>query len=253
MPQFALRLAYDGTDFAGWWRQPGLRCVASHVDQAGMAIGEPQLHSHGIARTDGGVHARAQIARVSCQRQWSAAAFCQALNRQLDGDCRCLGAAAVDQDWDLLGAADSKTYCYRCDSTAHGDPFQRRWAWRAPLGADWQLLQKAAHLLQGRHDFRCFLRRGDYRQDTVCNLEEVRWLQEHGQRQCWMRGNRFIYRLARSLVGCMWSIARGSSSLNDLEHALNQGVANPATQQQAPAHGLCLEQVSLIHELNWSA
>ncbi|TVR16337.1 MAG: hypothetical protein EA401_01565 [Planctomycetota bacterium] len=253
VPHFALRLAYDGSDFAGWWRQPGLRCVASDIDQAGTAIGEPDLQCTGIARTDRGVHAREQIARVSCQRPWTTEHLCRALNHHLATDCRCLSAARVTDDWDIRASCRSKTYTYACDCSPWGDPFARRWAWRPPTGGDWQGLQNAAKILVGKHDFRCFIRRGEYRHDTVCTLQDITWTREGNIWRCGIQGDRFIYRLARSLVGCMWSAARDPTQLAHINEALEGGAPHPATMQQAPAHGLCLEKVELHQPLQWSA
>ena len=59
-----LDLAYDGTAFRGWARQPGLRTVQGVLEQAITRVlgGEPQLVVAG--RTDAGVHAAAQVAHL---------------------------------------------------------------------------------------------------------------------------------------------------------------------------------------------
>jgi tRNA pseudouridine38-40 synthase len=68
--RYALWLAYDGTAFAGWWRQPGERTVAECIDAAFARFGETEARVVGVSRTDAGVHARGQVAHVDTLRTY---------------------------------------------------------------------------------------------------------------------------------------------------------------------------------------
>ena len=55
-------LEYDGTNFAGWARQPGLRSVQEQVERALRTIlREEDLTLVVAGRTDAGVHAWGQV------------------------------------------------------------------------------------------------------------------------------------------------------------------------------------------------
>jgi len=62
MRNIRIELAYEGTDFSGWQRQPDRPTVQGCLEAAlARILGEPpQLYGSG--RTDAGVHASGQVA-----------------------------------------------------------------------------------------------------------------------------------------------------------------------------------------------
>jgi tRNA pseudouridine38-40 synthase len=255
MPSFALHLAYDGTDFAGWWRQPGRRTVAAELDAACRRIGEAAPDAIGASRTDAGVHARGQVARIACARAWSPVALLRALARQLPADLACQRVALAAPGWHPGHDASAKTYRYRIDNGAIADPFAARYAWRPPFRLALAELAAAARALPGRRDWGGFVRRGESRAGAgalVRTISRVEWQLAGDALECTVTGEAFTYRLVRSLVGAMVAVAQGGCSAAELGRALRGG-ASPAGRQQAPACGLCLERVHYASEPEWVA
>ncbi|WP_345499554.1 tRNA pseudouridine(38-40) synthase TruA [Nocardia callitridis] len=57
-----LEIAYDGTDFVGWARQPGLRTVQGLLEEALSKVLREPIQLTVAGRTDAGVHAEGQVA-----------------------------------------------------------------------------------------------------------------------------------------------------------------------------------------------
>ncbi|MDA3963591.1 MAG: tRNA pseudouridine synthase A [Planctomycetota bacterium] len=248
--RFALILAYDGGDFAGFWRQPGRRTVASVCDEAFARINEPEARVDPAARTDTGVHARGQVAHVDLARQWEPATLREALDHHLSSDCSCVAAARVSDTWQARDSV-AKTYRYRLDIGSPRSPFLARTSWRPPQALQHEDLYHAAELLLGQHDMRAFARRGDHRDNHLVTLTEVAWQLAAPELACTITGDRFTYRLVRSLVGAMVATACGACDLDQLRQALD-GTPTDACRHQAPPRGLCLERVHYAHEPNWT-
>jgi tRNA pseudouridine38-40 synthase len=249
-----LLLAYDGSAYAGWWQQAGQRTVAGAVDAAWARLGESGIRCQGASRTDAGVHARGQVAEVMLQRAWEPRRAQHALDRHLDATCFCRAVALPPPGWQGVAAARSKTYVYTLCARPERDPWRHREVWQVPFALDLAALQAAAALIPGRHDWSAFRRRDESRdleQDGGWRAIDCCTWSEHGPwLQCRVRGEGFLHHLVRSLVGAMVAVAHGSCSLDQLRQAV-AGVANPASRQQAPAHGLCLETVAYASAIAW--
>ncbi|GDY11300.1 tRNA pseudouridine synthase A [Planctomycetota bacterium] len=244
MPRFALRLAYDGTEFSGWWRQPDRRTVAGELDLAFARIGEPEARAEGASRTDAGVHAADQLAHVDCQRRWAAEALRLALARHLPPEIAVRDVAAVADDWHAVAGVRRKTYGYRLDLGQSADPFLARFAWRPPWSAriDRSLMAAAVARLPGDRDWSAFVRRGDQREDPRCRITNARLVIRGSTVEIRLTADGFLYRLVRSLTGAVGAVACGAASLDDLDAALT-GITTTASRQQAPARGLHLLRI----------
>jgi len=109
-----LTLEYDGSRFAGWGVQPGLRTVQEELERAlRTVLGENGLDGRPLklsvaGRTDRGVHAWGQVASYSHE-----AVDPLRLNGLLDDDLAVLAAEPAPDGFDARRDAVSRTYCYR--------------------------------------------------------------------------------------------------------------------------------------------
>jgi tRNA pseudouridine38-40 synthase len=240
-------LGYDGTEFSGWARQPGLRTVQATLEDAlGTVLRLPERASLTVAgRTDAGVHARGQVAHVDLPTaRWSAHPNpFRALARALPPDIRVRALTEAPPGFDARFGALSRRYAYRiCDQLGGPDPLRRRevLARRRPVDVD--LMNAASMALVGLHDFAAFcrFRRGG---TTLRELTELRWERDRDRLVVGtVVADAFCHSMVRSIVGALLPVGEGRRSWEWPGQVLLGGVRDPLVQVAA-AHGLTLEEV----------
>lgn len=241
-----LRLAYDGTGLAGAAWLPDRPTVAGAVADALARCGLRAEAVDVLCRTDAGVHARGQVAWADLGgRVVDPADAWRRLARHLPPTVRCLATA-----WGPAPVAADKTYAYTLDTSAAGDPFAARFAWRPARPVDPAVLDALAPRWCGRRDLVAFARRGDHRTDHAVHVLASSWRHGPGRSVYTVRADRFSFRGVRAMVGAMVRVAQGSAEVAALDRALG-GRTDALTRETAPARGLCLDAVTLADDVAW--
>lgn len=253
-----LDLSYDGTGFAGWASQPGLRTVQATLEAAlgtVLRCEPPRLTVAG--RTDAGVHARGQVAHVDVPADaWVAvrgrlADPAQALVRRLAGvlppDIVVHRAAPAPEGFDARFGATSRRYVYRlADDPQQVDPLRRGHVVRHRLPLDVAAMAAAAAPLTGLHDFAAFCKARP-EATTVRTLTELTVDRpdagaDAGLVRVEVRADAFCHSMVRSLVGALLAVGEGRRP-PAWPAELLASRARDAAAHVAPAHGLTLEEV----------
>lgn len=244
-----LVLAYDGTSFHGWQRQPNIATVQDCVENAIQRIlGEPvTLYASG--RTDAGVHALGQVANFASSCRIPEANLQRALNDILPADVRVRAISEAAPDFHARYASRSKTYRYRILQADVCSPFMWRYVWHYPYVLDRRLMAEAATTFIGEHDFTSFAASGASDGDgsepgmvrTVFS-SKVLWREHSAVLIYEIRGNGFLHHMVRNLVGTLVEVGRGRFTPGDVLRILkarDRTCAGPT----APPQGLCLMRV----------
>lgn len=243
-----LRIAYRGTAYCGWQRQPNGVAVQEVVEQALGALAQRPVKVMGASRTDAGVHALAQHAHVDVERRLPAKALVLGVNQSLPEDVRVIAAWEVAADLHAQRDARAKLYTYRLCRDRVIDPLRAERA--VPLDARVSLdaMREALPIFVGRHDFSAFAKSGGSHDDPHRELFEVTLDQRsvpEGANEVHLRfrGDGFLRGMVRAMVGTLIEIGRGRLGTEDLRRLLDHGGARAEAGPNAPAHGLELSEI----------
>ncbi len=239
-----LDLAYDGTEFAGWARQPGRRTVQSEVELALAQVlrlaSVPRVTCAG--RTDAGVHALGQVAHVDLPAGVDAdiTSLTRWLRGVLPDDITLWRVGEAPAGFDARFSALARRYSYRV-SDKPIDPLLRRHIVTWPRPLDIERLNAAAVGLLGEHDFAAYCR-AKSEGTTIRRLLMATWQIDGDALRLDISADAFCHGMVRSLVGAMLPVGDGRRDTGWPGEVLRSGQRDPAAVV-APAHGLVLEEV----------
>lgn len=279
-----LRLAYDGTDFHGWARQPDQRTVQAVVEDAlAVVLRSPdRLPVVCAGRTDAGVHAVDQHIHVDVPRPIfaglqrvpgpsrmqgpgpanpvpephpgpDAGAALPTVVRRLNGlladDVRILSAEVAPLGFDARFSVIWRQYLYRVADLGPGDPLRRRFVWQRLGELDLEQMNVAARALVGEHNFAALCR---HRPDasTVRTVLALEWQRDAatGEAQMRVRADAFCHSMVRSLVGLLVTVGDGTREPSWAQEILHGRRRRPEVVTAPPA-ALVLEQVAYAADL----
>jgi tRNA pseudouridine38-40 synthase len=239
MRNIQLTLAYDGTAFHGWQRQPKLRTVQEAVEAALTQLTGQATATTASSRTDAGVHALGQSIHFLTTSGHPCETFVRALNALLPADIRVLDARERPQAFHATLDARSKRYRYVIDNGRYASPFQLRYSWHVRRPLDAAAMQAAATPLLGRHDFHSFETDWPNRISSVRTIFELSVKRSDAFVTIEVEGDGFLYNMVRSITGSLVWVGTGKRTTRwvaDVLKAENRIEAGPT----APPQGLFL-------------
>ncbi|GAA4424074.1 MULTISPECIES: tRNA pseudouridine(38-40) synthase TruA [Bremerella] len=241
-----LTVAYDGTHYHGWQRQPTGPTIQAALEAAINSISGEQVHIVGSGRTDAGVHAWGQVASFHTHSNLPADVFRKALNAKLPEDIVVRHACDVPTSFRPINDAVSKRYRYVLQPGRINDPFALKHAWFVKRVLDVASMQSAAKALIGEHDFAAFQATGSPRQSTIRNmLDATVTMHDADERMkifIEVEATGFLYNMVRIIAGTLVEIGQGkrpAESMAEIVASCDRLKAG----MTAPAHGLYLLKV----------
>jgi tRNA pseudouridine38-40 synthase len=240
MRNFKLTVEYDGTDFHGWQRQPGLRTVQGTLEEAVQSALRQSAPVQGAGRTDAGVHAVGQVCNFVVDTEWTPVGVGGAVASLLPEDIRIRRVDEVAIGFHARFSATGRRYTYylRTEPTA----IWRRFAHVVTYPLDLDAMRAAAQGLIGEKDFASFtpVRSADVA--TVCDLRDLAIQRKEDVVAITLRADHFLHHMVRVMVGTLIEVGRGRMAPEQMEDVLckkDRGAAGPTI----PPNGLFLMEV----------
>ena len=246
MRSWRLLVAYEGSQFCGWQRQPKGVAIQLLIEQAlHRILGQP-IVLYGASRTDAGVHALGQVAHFTqpeTTRLFEAKELLKALNANLPPQIRVLKVARANAKFHAQFKAKGKQYRYRIFNGKILPPLLWGRVWQVPQVLETQAMTQAARYLIGRHDFLSFSINSKTERKTT--VREITRLEIRKQGSCYefiIEGNGFLYKMVRMIVGALVQTGLGKYPSDWIQERLKNRVRKPGILT-APAEGLYLVKV----------
>ena len=239
---YKLTIAYDGTRFFGWERQPDRETIQGKLESVLEKLNGGPVDVIGAGRTDAGVHARAMVASVRLDVKESCEEIRDYMNRYLPDAIAVREVKEAGERFHARYNAIGKTYRYTCFVGDVKPVFDRRYVTMLDYKVDVEKMRQAAAILTGEHDFRSFCGNPRMKKSTVRMVDSITIEQNKDRIHFTFHGTGFLQNMVRILVGTMLEVGRGYWDVDYVQTILDakdRKLAGPT----APPEGLCLMKV----------
>ena len=237
--KWRMRVSYDGRPFLGWQRQEQGLTVQEALENALRTTLRHAVVVEGAGRTDTGVHARGQVVHFRSDAVEDVFKVEKSVNALLPDGAAVRGLEEAPADFSARYSALWREYCYRIRHSR--DPLAACNVWYPRRKFDAAKIADAVSWFEGRHDFKSFCIPRDDGRHTLCTILLARAVPTPDGLDLWIRGDRFLHRMVRSIVGFCLDVSRGSMGRAEFERMIAGERVEP--RFWAPPDGLTLERV----------
>ena len=246
-----MTLAYDGTEFHGFQRQPGLRTVQGVLETWLSGVAGQAVEVTGASRTDAGVHAREQAVQFDLSKvPIPIERLLHFSKGTLPSDIVVTKVEKVPEQHHVRFDALWKTYRYALDLGKVPDVFQRRYAYHVAQPISAIAMQTAADQLIGTHDFTSFCTARAQQENKVRTIYQISCQRQANELMYIdVTGNGFLHHMVRNIVGTLVAIGTGKMAVDAIP-AILEAQDRQKAGPTAPAHGLILWHIE--YQKRWS-
>ncbi len=241
--RFFVHIAYDGTNYRGWQRLPGIESVQETIEDVLSKVLKQKIEINGCGRTDAQVHSAQYFFHMDVDQEWDFDLKFR-LNKVLPATIAIYDIIPVNEKSHARFDAVSRTYDYFIHS--HKDPFLKlNSSCYDVTGLDFNLMNQAVQLLPKYEDYIAFCRTPDKHEHGICRVSMAKLYTNDAKDRLRFEisSNRFLKGMIRILVSKLLDIGAGTLSLQQFEEALKSQTPLPETPAAFPK-GLFLSKVN---------
>lgn len=243
--KYMCTISYDGTNFSGFQIQPNKRTVHGEIEKALNKMHKgTHIAIHASGRTDAGVHAIGQTIMFESELQIPLPNWKRALNTLLPNDIYVCAIEHVPSSFHVRFDAKEKEYRYFILNEKQTDIFRRNYVYQYPYLLNIELMQEACTYLEGTHDFTTFASaKASVKGSRVRTLSKVVCMKDDNEVYFIIRGNGFLYKMVRIIIGVLLDIGKGKIPPIEIEQLL-QKKDRRLVGETVPPQGLYLWEVT---------
>lgn len=233
-------LEYDGAGFSGWQQQAGRRTVEAELKRALKDLTGNDHKLYGAGRTDAGAHALGQVASFRLEGRIAVSKLAAALNARLPEDVSVLSAEAAPDEFHARFSARWRRYRYRYLDRRSRPALERGLCWHVAGALDEGLMEEAASLLVGRHDWTSYCSPGE--RDPIREMRSAEVARAGRFLELELVAEGFLRGLARGIAGALAEVGAGRRPVGWVQEVLEARDRRQGPKT-APARGLTLMEV----------
>jgi tRNA pseudouridine38-40 synthase len=247
-PRYFMHMAYEGTAYHGWQRQPNAHSVQAEMEAAlAKLLRQHPVITTGCGRTDAGVHASCFYLHFDADKEIEdMRAILRKMNMLLPPDIAVYNIFRMPDRAHTRYDAIERTYEYHIHQRR--DPFLQFYSRYYPWELDIDQMNAAGAILLNYRDFAAFAKTGGGQKTTICDVRHAMW-ERRGHRLIFtITADRFLRNMVRAVVGTMMDLGRGKITLEQFENIVREGKRTQAGES-VPPRGLTLTRVIYPYEL----
>jgi tRNA pseudouridine38-40 synthase len=241
--RYFFHIAYHGTRYSGWQRQPDVLSVQEVLETALSGLLKIPVTIFGCGRTDALVHASQFFFHMDVEKEWDFDLFFR-LNKLLPDDIAVFDIISTQGQPHARFDAIQRSYDYFIHT--YKDPFLSGFSSLYPeRSLNLERMKAAIALLPLYNDYRAFCKCPDKADHTLCYVSAASlFVDQNGDKfRFHISANRFLRKMVRIIMGSLLEIGRGEMSVDEFEYYL----ANKQTPKiiiPAYPQGLYLSKVT---------
>jgi tRNA pseudouridine38-40 synthase len=242
MKRYFFEIAYNGSSFHGWQRQPNATSVQDVIEDTFSKLQSgKEVSIVGCGRTDAGVHAKKYFFHVDLPEIANIEQFIFKLNRMFPRDIAVFNIIQVIEE--LHARFDAKNRTYRYFIHQQKDPFKEGLSLYFPQELNFEAMNVAANLLLGKKDFGSFSKLHTDVKTNICEVYSAEWFISEKEAFFEISANRFLRNMVRAIVGTLIDVGTGKLTSNNVTTILEAKDRQEASLS-VPAHGLYLWDIT---------
>lgn len=242
MRNIKLKVAYDGTKYHGWQKQPGLVTVESVLEKAVENTTKEKIKLFSAGRTDKGVHAMGQVVNFYSNMSIDLGNLPRVVNFHLPKDISVVEAKVVKEKFHSRYDAVEKKYRYIIYNSRYRNPIFENRAYHVPYPLNIDKMREALKVLIGEHDFNAFMGRHAIVKDCIRTINRINIKKSGDFIIIDFKGKSFLKNMIRIIVGTAVEIGREKRPVTDMKEAL-VSKKRLLAGHTAPACGLYLMDI----------